>query len=78
MHWLFAIARLYPFIAGSIVIVLMELGRYYRRRRHKHQWIWFGVSGFLIVTILIWLGFRGDKNSDLWIRYLIGNPYSTN
>lgn len=74
MHYLFAAARLFPYWALPLALVIGEIGVYFRRRRDKRQWIFFGISGTLVLVTFLWFGFRGDLRSDDWIRWILGRP----
>lgn len=68
MHWLYAALRFYPFWAVPAALIMVELGRYYRRKAKKQQFFCFGLSAGLVLTSLLWLILRGDKYSDSWVR----------
>ncbi len=52
--------------------VLVELGLFYRRRKNiLIMKILFGSAGFVGVTAIFWLGFRGDVNSDQWAKWIL-------
>jgi hypothetical protein len=68
MHYFYLFARLYPFFAIPLTFVFFELGIFYRRKESILQNYFWGASGFFGFTFLLWIIFRGDLNSDLWIK----------
>jgi hypothetical protein len=73
MHLVFLAARIFPFWALAFVLVLGELGRFFRRRGANYQYHCFGAATALLILIGAWFYFRGDKNSDEWVRTLISS-----
>lgn len=72
MRSLYLIARLYPYVALPLALLIADIGRHFRRKKQDYQyycWFW---SGFLLFFIILWFVFRGDLNSDKWVRALIG------
>ncbi len=69
MFLIYLLARLYPYWAVPIAVVFVEMGMYYRRKKNKNMQAaaWF-ISAYLVFSSLIWVLFRGDQNSDIWIR----------
>lgn len=67
----FLAARVFPFWAVPLAIVLADVGRHFRRRRDKRQFLFFGLAGSFIILTLLWAIFRGDKNSEEWVRLLL-------
>jgi hypothetical protein len=73
MHTLFVLAKVYPYWAIPLALVVGELGIFFRRRRSKKQRIcWAGV-GILLLGLILWFYFRGDLNSDRWIQSITEN-----
>lgn len=73
MHTLYVLARIYPWWAIPLVVVLGELGFFFRRRRSKKQRIfWIGALA-LILGLILWFYYRGDLNSDQWVRTVSEN-----
>jgi len=64
--------RFYPFIGLALMLGLIEIGRHFRRLRDSRQWLFFLPAGFVFVTIMIWIFFRGDIHSDQWLKSLFG------
>jgi hypothetical protein len=61
---------LFPFWGAGIILVCAQLAIFYRRRKQQ-VWIGYVAAGAVIgLFILIWLIFRGDKNSPFWIDSL--------
>lgn len=72
MHILYIIGRLYPFLAAAIVVLLVQIGIHFRRRRDPRAIPFWVFSGFLILSALLWMVFRGDLYSDQWLNALLG------
>ena len=70
MYILYALVRFYPVWALPLALLIGEVGIHLRRRKSRLQnYCWFWV-GFLGLTTLLWIVFRGDLNSDKWVRFL--------
>ena len=72
MSLFFLALRLYPFWAIPLALVMGELGWYFRRKGKKQQWFCWSMVGFLGLTTLLWLIFRGDLYADRWSRAILG------
>lgn len=72
MHFIFLLARVYPYWALALVMILVQLAIFFRRRESSVQWTCLGCAAFLVGGILAWFIFRGDLHSDDWIRTLTG------
>ena len=72
MHTIFFIARLYPYIAIPLVLICIELSIFFRRQRNSAQYFFWIMSAFFLGSAFLWVGFRGDLNSDQWVRSLLG------
>ncbi|MBN22272.1 MAG: hypothetical protein CL678_13405 [Bdellovibrionaceae bacterium] len=68
MHYIFSLARIFPFWALPLAFVLAELGVYFRRRNSSSQFVCWGMVAFLGILTICWFIFRGDLNSDYWIK----------
>jgi hypothetical protein len=68
MHSIFTLARFYPFWALPLALVLAELGRHFRRKNSPLYGPFWAIAGFLVVGTVAWIFFRGDVNSDQWIK----------
>lgn len=71
MYLLFALLRFYPYWALPLALVIGEIGVHLRRRKsplQKYCWAWVGILGF---TTILWFAFRGDVNSDKWVKALM-------
>jgi hypothetical protein len=68
VHFLFVCVHLYPFWAIPLAVVFIELGIYFRRRNNKINYFCFSIGLFLILTAMMWIGFRGDVHSDAWVK----------
>ena len=73
MHVIFLLARVYPYWALAVSIVLLQIAVFYRRRDNKLQWTFVGIAGGLMLGVLAWFVFRGDIHSDSWVRFFTGN-----
>jgi hypothetical protein len=71
MHFFFTFARIYPAWAVPTAFIFFELGIYYRRKASKLQYYLWGITAIQILLLLVWLIFRGDINSDLWVRAVV-------
>jgi TctA family transporter len=72
MHLVFLLARIYPYWALAVSIVLVQIAIFYRRRNSPRQWTCLGAVAILMLGIVGWFVFRGDLNSDVWIKYILG------
>ncbi len=72
MRLIFASVRLFPYFAFPIAIILAEVGRHYRRKHSPKQWTCWGVAFGLMLLTVLWVVFRGDVNSDHWVKAVIG------
>lgn len=72
MHLLFLLARIYPYWALALIIVLLQLAIFFRRRKSPNQYTLGFVAGLLGIGIVAWFALRGDLHSDEWVRYLTG------
>ena len=68
MRLIYLAARLYPYWALALIIAFFQIGLYHRRLGKPAQWVSWGAVGVLALGMLLWFGFRGDKNTDLWLR----------
>jgi hypothetical protein len=72
MHTFFALARFFPYWAFPLALLSGEVAWYYYRKKSSQQYLFWGVSAVLLVLMLLWIAFRGDLNSDEWVRYFSG------
>jgi TctA family transporter len=72
MHLVYLLARVYPYLALAVSIVLVQLAIFFRRRKSSTQWTCLGVAGVLMLGVVAWFFFRGDLHSDDWVRYVTG------
>ena len=76
MHWLFAMVRFFPYWALPIALVLLETGVYFKRwKRWKPQFLCWGIAVVFLLAIGTWFFYRGDMNSDQWVRMMTGDRY---
>ena len=72
MHTLHTLLRYYPFWAFPLALLLGELTLYYRRKgKKRQQYVMFTLCFLLFATGVTWLVFRGDKNSDHWVDWIV-------
>lgn len=68
MHQVFFLARIYPYWALPLCLVLGQLTGLCRRRRYRARYL----LGIALVVLLLscgaWIYFRGDLHSDDWVR----------
>ena len=60
--------NLFPYWGAGLILVCVELAIFFRRRKTKAWKPFVGLGTFIGVMILVWLGFRGDKNSAVWVQ----------
>jgi hypothetical protein len=72
MSFVYLLARIYPYWALALGMVLFQLAVFFRRRQSSVQYSLLGAIGFLGLGILAWFYFRGDLHSDDWVRYMTG------
>jgi hypothetical protein len=72
MHHFFTIARIYPYWAFPLAIVLAELGIFFKRRKNstRSYFCWASVV-VLGIGFFLWFYYRGDLNSDQWVRSMV-------
>ncbi len=72
VHHLYFLMRLFPFIAVAVGGICIQVAIHFHRRKNKKaKRVFLGLAGFCGLCALLWLGFRGDRNSDLWVGRLI-------
>lgn len=72
MSYLFLFARFYPVIAVGSAFIFFELALYFRRSGRAYTMVFcFFLIFIALITAALWLGFRGDQNSDDWVKYLL-------
>lgn len=71
MHLVFTLARIYPAWAVPTAFIFFELAIYYRRKNSKIQYYMGALVGIQVLLLLLWLLFRGDIHSDLWVRAIL-------
>ncbi|MGK5084301.1 hypothetical protein WDW37_13475 [Bdellovibrionota bacterium FG-1] len=75
-HFLFVLAKVFPYLAAGVIIVLAQVWSFYRRRGSKLQYPVFAFAAFLGLLIILWAVFRGDMNSDRWMREALNRDYT--
>jgi hypothetical protein len=73
MRYYFLLARLYPYWALPLAVVLVQLGIFFRRRKSPIQYACLGEAGLLLLGIVAWFVFRGDLYTDRWLRVIFGD-----
>lgn len=69
MHQIFLLARVYPYWAIPLALVLGQLGIFFRRRKSRFQYTFWMLIAILMISSLAWLVMRGDRNADEWVRW---------
>jgi hypothetical protein len=72
MSFIFLLARIYPYWALALCMVLFQLFVFFRRRKASFQYTLAGLIALLGAGIVAWFVFRGDIHSDEWVRYVTG------
>ena len=71
MHVIYFLGRLYPYWAIPAIVILVEVGIFFKRKNHRIQYYFWGSTFMLGLGLLGWFIFRGDKFSDEWIRTVV-------
>ena len=67
MSFIYLFIKIYPFFGLSMAFVCLDLARNFKRKGDA-KWIAFLAMSFLsLVTTALWIYFRGDKNTEIWI-----------
>ena len=72
MSLVYLAARIYPYWATALIIVMIQVAVFYRRKRRAGQYYAIAFGIMLGFGIIAWFMFRGDIRSDQWIRYITG------
>ena len=72
MHSVFTIFRFYPYWALPVALIFAELARHFHRRGKFAKWYCLGMVGLLFALTIVWFVYRGDLNSDAWVRSMSG------
>lgn len=73
MHTLIWIGRLFPIIAIVVIFALVQIAIHFRRRADTKRLVFVvGIGGLLGLLTVLWIYFRGDMNSDRWVRDIFG------
>ncbi len=73
MHTIHLLMRYFPFIGGAFAFGFTQIAIFLRRKVRKTQWYWWSAASFWFILIGVWLFFRGDKNSDEWVKRWFGH-----
>lgn len=73
MYVVYWIIRFYPYWSLPLGLVIFELGNYFIRRSLRGPaktmgWSFRGIGVLMGIGIIFWFIFRGDLNSDAWVR----------
>ncbi|MEK6579921.1 MAG: hypothetical protein AABZ55_11895 [Bdellovibrionota bacterium] len=68
MSFLFLLVRFYPVWVFALGIVLVQLGMFFRHRASVIQYYFWIPLGISVVTVILWIVYRGDLHSDEWVR----------
>lgn len=72
MHSFFFLAHYYPVLAVCMCTVIGQIGYFYRRKKDPIEYACWAMIAIFGITTLLWVYFRGDLHSDLWVRKIIG------
>lgn len=72
MHQIFFLARIFPYWALPLCLVLGQLAALSRRRRYRSRYPLALAMALLIASCAAWIFFRGDLYSDDWVRAIFG------
>ena len=53
-HLLLVLYRIYPYWAFPLIIILIEVGIFFRRKQKDVQYLFWGSCGLLGVGIILW------------------------
>jgi hypothetical protein len=73
MSFLFSIVRFFPYWALPFVLVLCETALFAKRRNRRK--LMYGCAFFIFVFVVAvgsWFLYRGDLNSNDWVKDLVG------
>ena len=68
MHLIFFMVRYYPVLAVCLILVAAQFGYFFRRKKDPVEFACWAMIAILAVTVGLWIYFRGDLHSDLWVR----------
>ncbi len=68
MHHVYFFMRIYPYWALPLALVMGQLGLHFRRRKFRMQYSFWAMIVFLVVTSVAWIAYRGDTQSEQWVR----------
>lgn len=71
MHFLYTLGRLYPYWALPIILILGEVGIFFKRKGSRVEYYFWISASILSLGVIAWLIFRGDVNSDKWVTHLL-------
>ncbi|MCM2277282.1 MAG: hypothetical protein NDJ89_04345 [Oligoflexia bacterium] len=71
MHFVFLLARTFPWWAVPMALVFGQLTVFFWRRRSPLRFPAAMVSVGLVVGAVLWIVYRGDLHSDRWVRALL-------
>ncbi len=72
MRYVYLLLRIYPYWAIPLAAVFVQLAIFYNHRQNKRKYVAGGFAGVLLLTVVLWVVFRGDIRSDLWLRAVQG------
>jgi len=72
LYFFLFLVRFLPFWAIPFALVAFELGVYHYNRRERYPTLfYFGITGFLTVSSIIWLAFEGYWRAGPFFKRLI-------
>lgn len=73
MHFVYLLARIYPYWALPCALIFAQLFYFFRRRNSPLRFSVLGCIVFLMGGLIAWIVFRGDLHSDHWVRAVVGD-----
>lgn len=68
MHVIFSVVKFYPILAIGSSMALLQLGLHFKRRSSNWQYFCLAAIIILLGGVVVWSIYRGDLNSDDWVR----------
>ena len=70
MAAIFLMVKFVPFWAVPLALVVGDVGWHLHKRRNRLEYVCYIAALCLISLAGIWLYYRGDVNSDKWLKSL--------
>jgi putative effector of murein hydrolase len=72
MEYVFLMARLFPYWMIPLSISIFEVGLNLKRRKNRFFLLPWSTCVMMILLVILWIFFRGDLNSDTWVKEIFG------